>query len=186
MYHNMIKHLYKGAANNAYHSRHGKWYTSDNSVLQHIYIRTSLIKAVMRKACPRYLRRQISSHNIFGVSARMYPVTQLRVHSKPALSSTNSVLHIAYTNAWAAMMAFHDDVIKWKHFPRYWPFVRGIHRSRWIPCTKASDAELWCFLSDLRLNERLSKQPWGWWFETSLWSLWRYCNAKDKFGAPNG
>ena len=25
--------------------------------------------------------------------------------------------------------SFHDDVIKWKHFPRYWPFVRGIHRS---------------------------------------------------------
>ena len=23
----------------------------------------------------------------------------------------------------------HDDVIKWKHVPRYWPFVRGIHRS---------------------------------------------------------
>ena len=22
----------------------------------------------------------------------------------------------------------HDDVIKWKHFLRYWPFVRGIHR----------------------------------------------------------
>ena len=41
---------------------------------------------------------------------------------------------------------FHDDVIKWKHFPRNWPFVRGIHRSRWIPHTKASDAELWCFL----------------------------------------
>ena len=24
---------------------------------------------------------------------------------------------------------FHDDVIKWKHFPRYWPFMWGIHRS---------------------------------------------------------
>ena len=23
----------------------------------------------------------------------------------------------------------HDDVIKWKHFPHDWPFVRGIHRS---------------------------------------------------------
>ena len=23
----------------------------------------------------------------------------------------------------------HDDVIKWKYFPRYWPFLRGIHRS---------------------------------------------------------
>ena len=22
-----------------------------------------------------------------------------------------------------------DDVIKWKHFQRYWSFVRGIHRS---------------------------------------------------------
>ena len=40
----------------------------------------------------------------------------------------------------------HDDVIKWKHFPRNWLFVRGIHRSRWIPHTKASDAELWCLL----------------------------------------
>ena len=32
----------------------------------------------------------------------------------------------------------YDDVIKWKHFPRYWPFVRGVHRS------PASDMEL-CF-----------------------------------------
>ena len=23
----------------------------------------------------------------------------------------------------------HDDVTKWKYFPRYWPFVRGMHRS---------------------------------------------------------
>ena len=23
----------------------------------------------------------------------------------------------------------HDDVIKWEHFPRYWPFVWRIHRS---------------------------------------------------------
>ena len=25
---------------------------------------------------------------------------------------------------------YHDDTIKWKHFPCYWPFVRGIH---WSP-----------------------------------------------------
>ena len=30
---------------------------------------------------------------------------------------------------------------------------------------------------DLRLNKRLSKQPWGWWFETPSWSLWRHCNV---------
>ena len=27
------------------------------------------------------------------------------------------------------VLASYDDAIKWKHFPRYWPFVRGIHRS---------------------------------------------------------
>ena len=32
--------------------------------------------------------------------------------------------------------ALFDDAIKWKHYPRYWPFVRG------SPLTKASDAEL--------------------------------------------
>ena len=26
--------------------------------------------------------------------------------------------------------SFHDEVIKWKHFPGYWPFLRGIH---WSP-----------------------------------------------------
>ena len=32
---------------------------------------------------------------------------------------------------------------------------------------------------DLRLNKRLSKQPWGWWFQTPSWSLWRQCNGGD-------
>ena len=27
------------------------------------------------------------------------------------------------------VLLFHEDVIEWKHFPRYWPFVRGIHLS---------------------------------------------------------
>ena len=30
---------------------------------------------------------------------------------------------------------------------------------------------------DLRLNKRLSKQSWGWWFETLSCSLWRHCNV---------
>ena len=47
---------------------------------------------------------------------------------------------------------------------------------RWIPCTKASDAEFWCFLWSVS-ELRLSKQPWGWWFETLSWSLWRHCNG---------
>ena len=58
-------------------------------------------------------------------------------------------------NKMAAMLqlATHDDIIKWKHFPRFWPFVRGshwspvrgIHRSP-LNSLCASDAEHWCFL----------------------------------------
>ena len=43
-------------------------------------------------------------------------------------------------------VAKHDDIIKWKHFLRYWPFVGEIHRSPVNSRTKASDAGLWCFL----------------------------------------
>ena len=32
----------------------------------------------------------------------------------------------------------HDDVIKWIHFPRYWPFVRGIH---WSPMNSSHKGE---------------------------------------------
>ena len=31
---------------------------------------------------------------------------------------------------------------------------------------------------DLRLNKRLCKQSWGWWFETLLCPLWRHSNVK--------
>ena len=32
---------------------------------------------------------------------------------------------------------------------------------------------------DLRLNKRLCKQSWGWWFETLLCPLWRHSNASS-------
>ena len=47
---------------------------------------------------------------------------------------------------------------------------------RWIPLTKVRDARSFDVLVDLRLNKRLSKQSWGWWFETPSRSLWRHCN----------
>ena len=67
----------------------------------------------------------------------------------------------------------HDDVMKWKHFPHYWPFVRGIHRSpAQRPVTRSFD-----IFFHLRLNKRLSKQSWGWWFETLSRLLWRHSKA---------
>ena len=43
-----------------------------------------------------------------------------------------SCILCSYSYTWiiqSTYRAVYDDVIKWKHFPRYWLFVRGIHRS---------------------------------------------------------
>ena len=45
-------------------------------------------------------------------------------------------------------------------FPAHWPVTRSFD-----------------VFFDLGLNKRLSKRPWGWWFETPTWSLWRQCNV---------
>ena len=39
--------------------------------------------------------------------------------------------HLRFLSLFDSVMAqvVHDDIIKWRHFQRYWPFVRGIHRS---------------------------------------------------------
>ena len=40
-----------------------------------------------------------------------------------------SLFHSAQVTDKPSVLSYtHDDVIKWKHFPRYWPFVRGIYR----------------------------------------------------------
>ena len=39
---------------------------------------------------------------------------------------------------------------------------------------------------DLRLNKRLSKQSWGWWFETLSRSLWRQCDEYWPFAFCQG
>ena len=49
------------------------------------------------------------------------------------------------------------------------PITDGFPAQR--PVTRSFDV-----FFDLRLNKRLGKQSWGWWFETPLRSLWRHRN----------
>ena len=46
---------------------------------------------------------------------------------------------------------------------------------RWIP-TQRSVTQSFGVFFDLRLNKRLSKQSWDWWFQTPSSSLWRHLN----------
>ena len=70
----------------------------------------------------------------------------------------------------------YDDVIKWKDFPRYWPFVRGIHR---YPMNSPHKGQwrgaLMCVFICVWINGWVM---WGWWFETLSRPLWRHCNGK--------
>ena len=70
----------------------------------------------------------------------------------------------------------HDDASKSKNFPRYWPFVRGIHRSpvnsphksQWRGALVFSLICVW-------INGWVNNG--GCWFETPSHQLWRHCNA---------
>ena len=98
-----------------------------------------------------------------------------------------SVAHfMACTYLWSVACQLHNMLRHlvsswWRHqvtsqktFPRDRPFVWGIHR--WIPRTRATHAELWCFF-DLCLNKQWSKQSRRRWFETPSRLLWHQCNV---------
>ena len=71
----------------------------------------------------------------------------------------------------------HDDVIEWQHFPRYWPFVRGIHQSPVNSPYKGQWRGGLMFSLICALNKRLNKQWWGWWFQMPSRPLWCHCNG---------
>ena len=71
----------------------------------------------------------------------------------------------------------HHDVTKWKHFPALLvlcvgnsPVTSKLPTQR--PVTRSFDVSF-----KMRLNKRLSKQSWGWWFDMPSRLLWRHRNA---------
>ena len=71
----------------------------------------------------------------------------------------------------------HDDVIKWKQFPRHWLSVRGEHWSSVdFPHNDQCQGTL-IFFFILRLNKLLSKESRCRRFQTPSPSIWRHCYA---------
>ena len=65
------------------------------------------------------------------------------------------VLRIQHRAKQLGLIVQHDDVIKWKHFPCYWPFLPGIHQG--LPPQRPVTRDFDVFFG-LRLNKRLRKQ----------------------------
>ena len=74
---------------------------------------------------------------------------------------------------------FHDDVIKWKHFPRYWPFMRGIHRSPVnFPHKGKWRGDLIFSLIYVWINGWVNNREAGDLRQLSC-PLWRHCNVLE-------
>ena len=64
-------------------------------------------------------------NRFFQFKLLIYFNVQLATNGSELLSVPSMLLMFKTKNT----SVNHDDVIKWTIFPRYWPFVRGIHRS---------------------------------------------------------
>ena len=66
----------------------------------------------------------------------------------------DNLLEVYQTNCSHSDLHYHDDVIKWRHFPHYWSVVRGIHR-RPRSLVDSLHKGQWSFdvFFDLRLNK---------------------------------
>ena len=71
-------------------------------------------------------------------------------------------------------------VIEWKHFPVTGPCAGIPPVTGEFPSHRPVTWNLDVFFH-LRLNKWLSKQSWGWWFETSSHPLWRHCDISITF-----
>ena len=68
----------------------------------------------------------VKYHLIYQISIKRYRFTY-RIDQTDRYAALIFKCIFLNENAWTLIK--HDDVTKWKHFPCYWPFVRGIHRS---------------------------------------------------------
>ena len=71
----------------------------------------------------------------------------------------------------------HDYVIKWKHFPLLAFCAGNSPVTSNFPSQRPVTRSFHVFF-DLRLNKRLHKQSWGWWFETPAHQISRHCYIK--------
>ena len=83
------------------------------------------------------------------------------------------------------MLTLRDDVIKWKHYPRYWPFARGIdqspvdspHKGQWRGVLTFSLLNAWTkvhlrFCVDVIFVRVLMREVWGAIFVHRVAWLW--------------
>ena len=116
---------------------------------------------------------------LFKFSLAILPFLDMIQWNLCQVQERNSIFHRCVTQCCGESPAkFYDVVIKWKHFPRYWPFVRGIHRSPVISPHKGQwRGALMFSLICAWINARVNNHGAG--GETPSRALWRRCNVES-------
>ena len=82
---------------------------------------------------------------------------------------------------WKTCSPVHKGDVWWRHQMETFSALMAICAGNSLvtgefptqrPVTRSFDV-----FFDLRLNKHLSKQSWGWWFETPSCPLWHHCNG---------
>ena len=78
-----------------------------------------------------YVKVNFDSFVYSGIYSLLRPKTLDQIVPRNPWCMTKLRLAAPFLWTWSAESEthIHDDVIKWKHFPRCWSFVQGIHRS---------------------------------------------------------
>ena len=108
-------------------------------------------------------------------SVRFHPRCRIYGVSKEAISRHLQSHDACHTSTWGRCMWW------WRHqmetFSAFLALCAGNSPVTGEFPAQRPETRSFDVFFDLRLNKRLSKQSWGWWFETPSWSLWRHCNV---------
>ena len=128
-------------------------------------------QAVIRRGGILFNIRMIKTHAIWNLLKKYTEQTSL---SNKNLRYPQWRLSWGHDNSrlFGSTTQTHDDVIKWKHLPCYWPIVRGIHRS---PVDSSRKGQ-WRGLLKLYL---ICAWTNGWANNRNADDLWRHCSYFD-------
>ena len=100
-----------------------------------------------------------------------------RIHENPDRPISKGWVENRHISVTARrFLLHHDDVIKWKHFPHYWPFVRGIRRSSVNYPRKDQWREVLMFSLICAWANSWANNGDPGDFRRQTRSLWRHCN----------
>ena len=99
-------------------------------MFKYVAYKASTIPSSKTPCCHKYSIDKAANSLTTLIPPNASEITKITGDINYIFSSDSSKWNVMERNGGSRQdRAPHDDVIKWKHFLRYWPFVWGIHRS---------------------------------------------------------